>query len=173
VSIASEGLIIDAFANGDGLSAVGSRWRLVSDQVMGGVSDGRMTYEEIEGRRALCMLGRIRLENNGGFLQLALDLSLSGSLDASPYEDVGLFVRGNAERYNLHLKTEDTRLPWQSYRQSFETGSAWREVRLPFNSFEPYRVDVPLNLRRLRRLGIVASGRAFTADFCVAEVGFY
>jgi hypothetical protein len=34
VSIAAEGLIIDAFANAEGLSAVGSRWRLVSDQVM-------------------------------------------------------------------------------------------------------------------------------------------
>lgn len=173
MSIASEGLIIDAFANGDGLSAVGSRWRLVSDQVMGGVSDGRMTYERIEGRRALCMRGRIRLENNGGFLQLALDLSLSGSLDANPYEGVGLIVRGNGERYNFHLKTEDTRLPWQSYRQSFETGSTWREVRLPFNGFEPYRVDVPLDPRRLLRLGIVAIGRAFTADICVAEVRIY
>jgi hypothetical protein len=173
VSIASEGLIIDAFASGDGLSSVGSRWRLVSDQVMGGVSDGRMTYEEIEGRRALCLRGRIRLENNGGFLQLALDLSLSGSLDESLYEGVGLIVRGNAERYSLHLKTEDTRLPWQSYRQSFETASAWREVILPFSGFEPCRVDAPLDLRKLRRLGIVAIGRAFTADICVAEVLFY
>lgn len=119
------------------------------------------------------MRGRIRLVNNGGFLQVALDLSLSGSLDANPHEGVGLMVRGNAEPHNLHIKTEDTRLPWQSYRQSFETGSSWREIRLPFNGFEPYRVDVPLDPRRLRRLGIVAIGRAFAADICVAEVRIY
>jgi hypothetical protein len=87
---------------------------------MGGVSEGHMTYEQIEGRRALCMRGRIRLENNGGFLQLVLDLSLNGSLDASTYEGARLIVRSNAEPYNLHLETGDTPLPWQSYRHSFE-----------------------------------------------------
>ena len=84
-----------------------------------------------------------------------------------------LVVRGNAETYNLHLKTEDTRLPWQSYRQSFETGSAWREVRLPLNGFQPHRIDVPIDRRKLRRLGIVAIGRTFTADICIAEIRFY
>ena len=173
LTIAAKGLTIDELANGEDLSALGTRWRVVSDRVMGGISDGRMTYEDIGGRRSLCLRGRVSLENNGGFLQLALDLSRDGTLDASPYEGVRLVVRGNAEAYNIHLKTEDTGLPWQSYRQSFETGSAWRDVRLPFNSFEPHRIDVPLDRRRLRRLGIVAIGRAFTADICVAEIRFY
>ncbi len=173
MSIAAEGLTIDEFANGEDLSALGTRWRVVSDQVMGGISDGRMTYEDIGGRRALCLRGRVSLENSGGFLQLALDLSRYGTLDASPYEGVRLVVRGNAETYNLHLKTEDTRLPWQSYRQSFETGAAWREVRLPLNGFQPHRIDVPIDRRKLRRLGIVAIGRTFTADICIAEIRFY
>ena len=47
MSIAAEGLTIDEFANGEDLSALGTRWRVVSDQVMGGISDGRMTYEDI------------------------------------------------------------------------------------------------------------------------------
>ena len=115
----------------------------------------------------------ISLENSGGFLQLALDLSRYGTLDASPYQGVRLVVRGNAEAYNLHLKTEDTRLPWQSYRQSFVTTENWQTVRLPFVGFEPYRLDAPLDAGRLRRIGIVAIGRAFAADVALARLAFY
>jgi hypothetical protein len=37
----------------------------------------------------------------------------------------------------------------------------------------PYRIEVPLNIQKLRRLGIVALGAAFAAEICVAEIGFY
>ncbi len=89
--------------------------------------------EQVDGRRARCLRGRVSLENNGGFLQLSLDLSRDGLLDVSAYDGIRLFARGNGERYNLHLKTADTTRPWQSYRSSFETGPEWQDILLPFS----------------------------------------
>jgi hypothetical protein len=45
-------------------------------------------------------------------------------------------------------------------------------VRLNFRDFASHRTDVPLDLRRLRRIGIVAIGRAFSADLAVGGVWF-
>ena len=170
---AADMLLIDDFKDNDGLSALGTAWRLVTDRVMGGVSAGRMSREELDGRRALCMRGDVSLDNNGGFIQLNLELKSPGYLDASGYTGILVVVRGNGASYNLHLKTADVRLPWQSYRCSFQTGPEWREIRLPFQSFEPHRIGMPLDTVRLDRLGLVAIGRAFTAEICVAQVGFY
>jgi hypothetical protein len=164
-------MLIDDFSSKS--SALGTRWVLVSDRVMGGVSDGRMSRTTIAGRQGLCMRGAVSLKNNGGFLQLALDLGPAGTLDASAYAGLRVVVRGNGERYNLHLKTGDVRRPWQSYRQGFEAGAVWEEVRLPFAGFRPHRVDAPLDTGRLRRIGLVAIGRPIAVDLCVAEVGFF
>jgi len=170
---AAESMLIDDFSDQGGLSRLETPWRLVTDQVMGGVSTGRISFHEIEGRRCLCLDGDVSLDNNGGFIQVALDLALEGALDAGKYEGIRLVVRGNGASYNLHVKTVDVRRPWQSYRASFRTGPEWREVLLPFSGFVPYRIDVPIDLRKLRRLALVAIGNAFSAELCVAEIGLY
>lgn len=170
---AADTLMIDDFSVADGPSRLGTPWRLVTDGVMGGLSAGRLSFEQIQGRGALCLRGEVRLENNGGFVQAALDLAPEGDLDASAYAGVRLLVRGNGEAYNLHLKTADLRLPWQSYRSRFPTGPEWREIRLSFGGFEPHRTGVPLDTGHLRSLGLVAIGRAFAAELCVAEIGLY
>ena len=48
---AAEAMLIDDFGNPGGRSQLGTPWRLVTDRVMGGVSTGRMSFEEIQGRR--------------------------------------------------------------------------------------------------------------------------
>ncbi|MDH3314991.1 MAG: CIA30 family protein, partial [Gammaproteobacteria bacterium] len=84
-----------------------------------------------------------------------------------------LLVYGNGERYSVHLRTADIVRPWQSYRAHFEAPPEWREIRLPFADFKPYRLEAPLDLTRLRRIGVVAIGRAFFADLRLGEIGFY
>ena len=79
-------LLLDDFADADGPSRLGTPWRLVTDGVIGGVSAGRLSWGQIDGRRALCMQGEVRLENNGGFVQAALDLAPGGDLDAGGSE---------------------------------------------------------------------------------------
>ncbi len=173
-SFATTSGLIDDFRLHEGTSRLGTDWRLTTDQVMGGVSEAQMTRTEIDGRAVLCLTGTVSLENNGGFVQMNLDLSPHRKLlDASAFDGVRLIVRGDGANYNLHLKTAATQLPWQSYRAAFATGPDWQEVRLPFSAFEPHRLVPALDPTRLKRLGIVAIGQAMTAEVCVAEIGFY
>jgi hypothetical protein len=170
---AAKPMLIDDFNHPGGVSRLGSPWRFVTDRVMGGMSSGQQSFMEIQGRRCLCLHGEVRLENNGGFIQLALDLAPEEALDASRFQGIHMVVLGNGSSYNLHLKTSDVRRPWQSYRSNFPTAPEWRKIRLPFSTFEPHRMDVPLDLRKLRQLGILAIGSRMTAEVCIAEIGFY
>lgn len=171
--MADELLIIDDRSSGDYSSALGTRWRLVTDGVMGGVSRGELWVDAVDDRPCLRLRGDVRLENNGGFVQAALDLSDDVPLDASAYSGLVLDVRGNGEQYNLHLRTSAVWLPWQSYRTTFTAEPTWQQVRLPFAGFTPYRIAAELDLKALERIGIVAIGRAFQADLCVAKVSLY
>lgn len=156
------------------LSTIGTRWQLLSDAVMGGVSAGRMSRAMLDGRPAIRMQGEVSLDNNGGFIQIALDLAPDGSAeDAAAYAGIALDVLGNDEDYGLHLRTADLSRPWQSYRATFTATASWQEIRLPFSGFVPHRTETPLNLHRLRRIGIVAIGRAFHADLAVGGLSFY
>lgn len=171
--MAQDPLIIDDRRSGDMRSNLGSPWRLVTDGVMGGMSDGRLSTDTRGGRHCLRLTGDVRLENNGGFVQAALDLSDDGPFDASSYSGLELDIHGNGEQYNLHLRTADVWLPWQSYRASFAAPARWQTVRLPFADFSGYRIGTALDLRRLERIGIVAIGRAFHAELCVARLVLY
>ena len=153
---------------------LGTGWSLSLDRVMGGVSQGALSREVVDSREALRLTGDVRLDNNGGFVQAALDLVPGhGLLDASGFEGIALTVQGAGGPYNLHLRTDAITRPWQSYRQSFEVGSAWREVRLLWSGFEAYRVDAAFDPRRLWRLGLVAIGREMQADLAAADLRFF
>ena len=144
------------------------RFSLVSDTVMGGRSSGTLTRETVQDREAWRLQGTVSLENNGGFIQMATDVP-----EASGFTGIELSATGNGETYNIHLRTSDLTRPWQSYRQSFIAGPEWETHRIPFADFAPHRTEAPLDLSRLRRIGIVAIGREFEADVSIADVAFY
>ena len=167
-------MLIDDFGAPGGISKLGTSWRGVSDQVMGGLSKVIIGYAKVSGRRSMHLTGDVRMENNGGFIQASLDLAAPNeTFDATAYAGLRLVVRGNGERYGLHLRTADTRRPWQSYRASFDAGPAWLTIDRPFECFAPHRIEAPLDTSRLRRLGLVAIGRAFSADLAVCELRLY
>ena len=166
--------LIEDFGRTDGVSPLGTRWMGFTDRVMGGVSDQQVTLEEIEGRRALRLRGQVRLENNGGFIQVALPLAgPRDTMDASGFRGVRLQVRGNGEPYAVHLRTSDARLPWQYYEASFKARPAWTTVDVPFERFVPQAMSRPLDPARLTRIAIVGAKRAFTADVAVARIELY
>ena len=149
-------------------------WRLVTDAVMGGVSRGTITDETVGRRRAMRMQGEVSTDNNGGFIQMTLDLAAEGgSFDAAALAGVAIDVFGNGEVYGAHLRTTDLTRPQQSYRHSFCARPKWQTLQLPFAQFMPHRTDVPFAPRRLRRIGLVAIGRDFEADLSVARLSFY
>ena len=71
-------MLIDDFSRTDLVSALGTEWRGVSDRVMGGVSQESVSRSVEGDRPSLHLQGDVRLENNGGFIQAALDLSSGG-----------------------------------------------------------------------------------------------
>lgn len=149
-----------------------TRWRFFTDGVMGGVSSGQVTFIQ-EGDQAHAHLtGQVSTENNGGFIQMRTDLP-----DGAPQGAIGvrLVVRGNDQRYFVHLRTSGTVLPWQYYQAAFDVTHNWSEVRLPFDSFRrsgpPIRA-VP-RAQSLSSVAVVAYGRDHEAEVDARELGFY
>ena len=170
---APETLLIDDFSR-DGVSAIGTPWQTFTDRVMGGVSDGKARYETLDGKRCLRLQGEVSLENRGGFVQAAMPLvKAAGAFDAGGFEGIRLWVKGNGRRYYIHLRTEDTRLPWQYYAAGFDAGATWEKVDIPFSAFAGENLRPALDRRKLKRLAIVAAKEAFTADVAVARIEFY
>lgn len=165
--------IIDDLSREPPVATIGSTWQVITDQVMGGVSEGTMERGVIAGRAAIRLRGDVSLENNGGFVQAVLDLSTAGHIvDASIWGGIEIDVFGNGEYYSVHLRTDTLARPWQSYRQIFTAYPDWRTVKLQFNRFAPYRTDIPLDTHRLRRIGLVAIGRAFRCDLAIGGLRF-
>ena len=168
-----EAQLIDDFRD-PGRASNGNRWQYFSDRVMGGISTGAAIIDEVAGRRALRLQGDVSLANNGGFIQVALDLGAGGGdFDAGAYEGIAITARGDDDRYAVSLRTADVRRPWQSYRCEFTAGAGWQTHYLPFADFLPNRIERPLDTRRLRRLGVIAIGDAGPVDVAVARVAFY
>ena len=75
---------------------------------MGGLSEASGSHDVLDRLPCLRLTGDVRLENDGGFIQAALDLTHScETLDASNYTGVRITVRGNGEKYSVHLRTPD------------------------------------------------------------------
>ena len=149
-------------------------WHYVSDGVMGGVSRGGISTGVEQGRPFTRLTGQVSLDNNGGFIQMAMDLDPGGAaFDASAYDGVEITLRVNGEPYDLRLRTDALRRPWQSFRVEIPALADWQTRRIPFPAFVPHRTEATLDPARLRRIGLLAIGRAFTADVSVREIGFY
>lgn len=168
---ASSVVLIDDFSDPSGRASNGARWSAFTDRVMGGVSDMRAEREQEGDVAFLRMTGTVSLANNGGFVQVALALGEGATpFDASTLRAIRLRVRGNGDRYYLHLRTADTRAPWQYYAASFPTTPEWTDVEVALSSFEPAALRVPLDRSRLVRIAVVAAKRAMQADLSVARV---
>jgi len=120
------------------------------------------------------MLGDVSLENNGGFVQIALPLrSDERAFDASDYNGIRLWVRGNGQPYYIHLRTTQNRLPWQYYSAPIATNLEWREVDIPFSKFDGQSTRADLEISRLKRIAVVGAKKKFEADIAVARLEFY
>jgi hypothetical protein len=150
-----------------------NNWQFISDGVMGGQSKGELSHDEDRLYHCLHLKGEVTTANNGGFLQIAHELTVSERSEAIEASGIRLLARGNDEYYNVHLRSSDMNFPWQSYRASFLVTPVWQEFSIPFDQFEAYKTTHALSLKKLRRIGIVAIGRDFEADICIADVQFY
>ena len=162
-----QSMIVDDFkSNPD------QRWVFIADRVMGGVSSGKVEFKTDDGVSYAHLTGKVSTANNGGFVQIRSKIEKSPSANVT---GVKLVVRGNDQKYFVHVRTSGTLLPWQYYQASYNVTSKWREVRIPLSKFErSSRVlrKTP-SVKSIKSLAVVAFGRDHDADIQVREIGFY
>ena len=167
-------LLIDDFTAKNGKSQFGTNWEFFADTVMGGRSSGNAQPMTWGGRRCLRLRGDVSLETRGGFIQTRLPLADSRrTFDAGDFRGVQFWAKGNGERYEIHLRTANTWLPWQYYAAGFEAKDKWTLVKLPFSDFKGFSIGRDMNSKRLSTVGMVAIKKAFKADAAISDLEFY
>jgi hypothetical protein len=170
----SKTLLLDDFSTQNSSSALGTMWRCFTDRVMGGVSNASHTVEERDGIGFMRLEGDVSLENNGGFVQVALDLNRRGqSLDASAFTGVRMIVRGEGGPYYVHFKNAQTPEHWNYFEAPFSVSDEWREIEIPFDTFQSDRGTNDMDPSTLRRIAVVAAHEAQRANVSIDRIAFY
>ncbi|NKI35213.1 hypothetical protein HFP89_08540 [Wenzhouxiangella sp. XN79A] len=163
--------LLDDFSRDDGRSTLGPAWSGFTDRVMGGRSGLQAGHVETEEGPALRMRGTVRLDNNGGFVQVRLPLVVDGEpLDASGAAGFIVEARGAPGPYYLHLRTPDSRRPWAYFRAPLPVTDQWQRIDVALTDFEPVSTRARLDASRLISIGLVAYGEEFEADLEVRRL---
>tara|TARA_R110002020_G_scaffold218178_1_gene425960 strand:+ start:13310 stop:13849 length:540 start_codon:yes stop_codon:yes gene_type:complete len=150
-----------------------SPWTAITDQVMGGVSTAEVRQGERHGSACTCLSGRTSLENNGGFVQMKLDIQ--PSWQCGDYAGFFIELCGPAHEYNLNVKSTQLTKPWQSFRCTVNVQPEWARFVVPYTQLQlqPHRTDLELDPATIRSIAVIAIGEAFDVDVCVRRFGFY
>jgi len=147
-------------------------WVYFTDTVMGGVSKGNLEFHQDKNESYYRLTGFVSKENNGGFIQFATGIS---GVPKRKYEGIRIKVRGNNEKYELHIRTRLTPAPWQYYSYQFFATDDWQTIDLPLDSFIKSNFYQPksFNATNIRSIGIVAIGKEYDAQIDLARIELY
>lgn len=147
-------------------------WSYLADTVMGGISEGQAHYKDTSSGTEITLSGQVSTANNGGFIQIRLPIAKGLSTDKT---GIKVKVKGNGERYYIHIRNTSTRLPWHYYQQGFNTKNTWQELKLPFELFKKSSSIMrgKMNIRTIKTIGVVAYGKDHTASISVKSLEFY
>jgi hypothetical protein len=85
-------------------------------------------------------------------------------------------ARGNNEKYFIHIKTKGSIFPWVRYLSEFDVTEEWQDFEIEFDEFIRYSNKNPkkrnLNPKKIKLIGVEASGRDFEMDIDVASMSF-
>ena len=148
------------------------RWDFFTDQVMGGRSTGKLEFISSGETNYARLSGNVTTENNGGFIQFRA--FLQNTLN-SKIEGIKLEVRGNNQKYYLHIRTSGTVLPWQYYSATFNVDEQWKLVDIPLKQFQRSGTFMRKYIKpsSIKSLGVVAYGRNHQAELEVNKIIFY
>ena len=149
-------------------------WQYISDQTMGGVSNGQAILEKDGDMFFARLIGNVSTANNGGFIQLRSTLSFVNLIDnEKSIKGVRLNTRGNGETYHIFIRTSETRSYSDFFSATFVSNKDWQIVDLPFDKFKHRFSNKSLDGNDIRTFGIVAYGRDFFSDVSVSQIIFY
>ena len=149
-------------------------WQYISDQTMGGVSNGQAVLDK-EGDMIFARLtGNVSTANNGGFIQIRTNFSFVDLINTNKdLKGVLLNTKGNGETYHIFIRTSEDRSYRDFYSATFTANDNWEIVDLPFTEFKHRYSNKSLDGNDIRTFGIVAYGRDFFSDVSVSEISFY
>ena len=149
-------------------------WQYISDQTMGGVSEGQAFLDQNGEMFFARLVGNVSTANNGGFIQLRSTLSFVNLIDEDKVlKGVRLNTRGNGETYHIFIRTSETRSYSDFYYATFIANNDWKVVDLPFTTFNHRFSNQSLDGSDIRTFAIVAYGRDFFSDVSVSDIIFY
>lgn len=104
-------------------------WFIVNDGVMGGLSKGKISYQE----ESVRFSGKLSLENNGGFSWMKSSMS---EIDLSTYTHVRLKVKGEGREYDFTIESS-TGYSALYFKHTLQTQKGeWTTVDLPLKDFK-------------------------------------
>ena len=149
-------------------------WRFVKDQVMGGKSEGYMLLKESTNQDFdfISAKGTVSTDG-GGFLMFRKEINADNLND---FSKIKFKARGNNEKYFIHIKTKGSIFPWVRYLAEFEVIEKWQDFEIEFTEFIRYSNKIPkkrnLNPKKIKLIGVEASGRDFDMDIDIASMSF-
>tara|TARA_A100001388_G_C28513095_1_gene377236 strand:- start:153 stop:656 length:504 start_codon:yes stop_codon:yes gene_type:complete len=149
-------------------------WRFVKDQVMGGKSDGYMLLKESTNQDFdfISAKGTVSTDD-GGFLMFRKEIDAD---NLNNFSKIKFKARGNNEKYFIHIKTKGSIFPWVRYLAEFEVIEKWQDFEIEFTEFIRYSNKNPkkrnLNPKKIKLIGVEASGRDFDMDIDIASMSF-
>ena len=149
-------------------------WRFIKDQVMGGKSDGFMSLKTNTDLNFdfISAKGSVSTDG-GGFLMFRKEIDAD---NLSDFSKVKFKARGNNEKYFIHIKTRGSIFPWVRYLGEFEVTDEWQDFEIEFTEFVRYSNKRPkknnLNPKKIKLIGVEASGRDFDMDIDIASMSF-
>ena len=149
-------------------------WRFIKDQVMGGKSDGSMSLKEFTNQNFdfISAKGNVSTDG-GGFLMFRKEINAN---NLSNFSKVKFKARGNNEKYFIHIKTKGSIFPWVRYLGEFEVTDEWQDFEIEFTEFIRYSNKTPkkrnLNPKKIKLIGVEASGRDFDMEIDIASMSF-
>ena len=149
-------------------------WQYISDQTMGGVSDGQAILDKDGDMIFARLTGNVSTANNGGFIQIRTNFSFVDLINTNKdLKGVLLNTKGNGETYHIFIRTSEDRSYRDFYSATFTANDNWEIVDLPFTKFKHRYLNRELDGNDIRTFGIVAYGRDFFSDVSVSEISFY
>ena len=148
-----------------------SQWTYIADNVMGGISDGKVEFNLVDSNVYALLSGNVSTENNGGFIQIRRELK---NIDLSKAKSIRIYARGNNEKYYIFLRTTGTILPWQYYSHEFTVNEEYNEFIMPIKDFKKSGTLLAkqVNPKKITSVAIVAYGRDHVAEIYVKELEF-
>ena len=153
------------------LKNVEKNWEFVSDEVMGGLSSGKIELLSESNRAFVRLSGSVSTENNGGFIQFRSNFDFNDD----NYKGVRLKARGLPSEYFIHVRTKLLLLPWQYYSGKFKVTEQWETYEILFNDFKKSNFYQPASFKtsEIKSIGFVAFGKKFKPRLDIIEVELF